>query len=183
MEFTVVKPKRKYESVIIFHPDATENDHKQFFKKQKEILKTFDGVLNHVDSWGKRRLANPIEKLKVGTYFHTTFEANPESVAELERVMRISDQVLRFTHTKLDERISLNKHIERYREILQESAEKENEREKAFQARRQATAAGGGEGGYSRSGSGSRDGGSRDGGFRDGGPRDGAPAPYNKRKQ
>ncbi len=138
MELQLVKPKRKYESVIIYHPDATEAECKEFFRKQKEIIQSFEGTLNHVDSWGKRRLANPIKKLKMGTFFHTTFEANSESVAELERVMRINDQVLRFTHTRLDERKSLNQHVEDFREVIKASIEKENEREKAFQARRQA---------------------------------------------
>ncbi|MCB0391874.1 MAG: 30S ribosomal protein S6 [Bdellovibrionales bacterium] len=138
MELNVVKPTRKYESVIILHPDATEKEQKEFFKKQKDILKKFKGQFNHVDCWGKRRLANPIKKLKVGTYFHTTFEADAESVAELERVMRIEDKVLRFTHTRLDDRVSLGQHVEDFREVIKSSINKENEKEKAFQARRAA---------------------------------------------
>ena len=138
MELKVVKPKRMYESVIILHPDATEKDQKAFFKKQKDILKHFEGNFNHIDCWGKRRLANPIKKLKVGTYFHTTFEASAESVAELERVMRIEDKVLRFMHTKLDDRTPIGKHLEGFREVIKSSIQKENEKEKAFQARRQA---------------------------------------------
>jgi small subunit ribosomal protein S6 len=142
MELKLVKPKRKYECVIIYHPDATEKDLAAFFKKQKEVIKQFDGDLHHVDSWGKRRLANPIKKLRMGTYLHSTFESSPESVAELERLMRINDNVLRFTHTKLDERISLNQHVENFRNTIKASIEKENEREKAFQARRQQMVAG-----------------------------------------
>ena len=137
MKLTVTKPNRKYEAVIIYHPDATEKDHKAFFKKQKDIIKKFEGEFNHIDTWGKRRLANPINKLKMGTYFHTTFEAKSESIAELERVMRIDDKVLRFTHNRLDDRQSLNQHLEGYRDVIKASVEKENEREKAFQARRQ----------------------------------------------
>ncbi len=138
MELTVVKPNRKYEAVIIYHPDASEKDQQEFIKKQKDILKKFDGEFNHVDSWGKRRLANPINKIKMGTYFHTTFEAKAESIAELERVMRIDDKVLRYTHTRLDDRRAMGDHVEDFRNVVKASIEKENEREKAFQARRQA---------------------------------------------
>lgn len=138
MEFTVERPKRKYESVIILHPDSTEKELKAFFKKQKDILKQYEGDFHHIDCWGKRRLANPINKVKVGNYFHTTFEAKAESVAELERVMRIEDKVLRFMHSKLDDRVPLAKHVETYRDVIKSSIQKETEKEKAFQARRQA---------------------------------------------
>ena len=138
MKLNVVKPTRKYESVVILHPDATEKDQKTFFKKQKDILKQFEGEFNHIDCWGKRRLANPINKLKVGTYFHITFEAKAESIAELERVMRIEDNVLRFVHSRLDDRKTVGQHLEDYREVIKASITKENEKEKAFQARRQA---------------------------------------------
>lgn len=138
MNFSVVRPNRKYECVIILHPDATEKDQKAFFKKQKDILKQYEGDFFHIDNWGKRRLANPINKLKVGNFFHTTFEAKAESVAELERVMRIEDKVLRFMHTRLDDRASLSQHVEAYRDVIKNSIQKETEKEKAFQARRQA---------------------------------------------
>lgn len=138
MDFTVTRPKRKYECLIILHPDASEKDQKAFFQKQKDILKQFEGKFHHIDSWGKRRLANPIEKLKVGNYFHTTFEAKAESVIELERVMRIEDKVLRFMHSRLDDRVTLGQHIDTYREVIKASIQRENEKEKAFQARRQA---------------------------------------------
>lgn len=130
MELNVQKPTRKYEAVIILHPDLTEEDQKTFFKKQKEILKKFEGDFNHIDTWGKRRLANPIEKLKVGNYFHTTFEAAAEAVAELERTMRINEKVLRFKHARLDDRINVSKHLEEYRDVIKASIEREQERAK-----------------------------------------------------
>jgi len=133
MELKVSKPNRCYESVIIFHPDATETDQKSFFSKQKSVLESFKGEFNHIDTWGKRRLSNPIEKVRMGTFFHTTFVAQPECVAELERTMRINDQILRFINVKLDDRKSITQHLEAIREIQKRSVEKEQEREKAFQ--------------------------------------------------
>ncbi len=137
MQVTFKVPNRLYEAIILFHPDVVEKDQKAFFEKQKGILKSFEGNLNHVDCWGKRKLANPIKNIKLATYFHTTFDAQPEAVAELERTMRISDQVLRFMHSKLDDRRSLSQHIEDYREVQKKSLERDNEREKAFQRKQQ----------------------------------------------
>lgn len=138
MQLATKTPMRKYESVIILHPDTSEEEQKNFFKKNQDILKQFDGEFGHVDTWGKRRLANPVERLKVGIYFHTTFEAKAGVVAELERTMRINDKVLRFMHTKLDDRQPLSKHIENYREVIKMSIQREQEKESKAAARRAA---------------------------------------------
>src|SRR3954467_3450134 len=110
--------RRKYELVVIMHPDATEEEQKTLFKRNREILGTFDGTVNHLDTWGKRKLGNPINRLTRGNYFHSTFEATGAVISELERTMRINDKVLRFQHTRLDDRISLVKFVEKFKEAL-----------------------------------------------------------------
>lgn len=129
LELTPLKLKRPYESVIIMHPDASDEEQKTLFKKNKSIIESFEGEVNHTDTWGKRFLANPIEKTKKGIYFHTTFEASPTAIAELERTMLINDKVLRFMHTRLDERKSISTHYDEYLKILEETANREKERE------------------------------------------------------
>lgn len=139
-----------YEVIVIMHPDATVDDQKEFFKKNKGIIENFKGKFNSVDTWGKRNLANQIGKLKKGTYFHATFEARPAAIPELERTMRINDKVLRFMHTKLDIRVPLAKHMEAFKKGLQETAAREKEREAKIQAKRAAMAAMGSERGFDR---------------------------------
>jgi small subunit ribosomal protein S6 len=173
-----VRPNlRPYEGVILVNSDATEDQQKALFTKNKDIIeKQFGGSVNHLETWGKRNLANPIEKAKRAIYFHTTFAANPQAIAELERTMRINDNVLRFMHTRLDEDITLENHLENFRKALAESAAREREREAKFQARKAAQGSrgprrddegggrdgGGGRGGFRRDGGGF--GGGRDGG-------------------
>ncbi|MCB0420586.1 MAG: 30S ribosomal protein S6 [Bdellovibrionales bacterium] len=142
MELKVEKPVRKYESIIIMHPDATEADQKALFQKNQEIIKNFGGEVTRVNTWGKRKLANAVGKLRMGTYFHSYFEAKAESIRELERTMRINDKVLRFMHTVLDPRETISKHMDKYGEVLSGSIARDQEREAKAQARRQ-TAAGG----------------------------------------
>lgn len=132
--------KRPYEAVILVHPDANIEEQKELFRKNKATITSFKGSVNSVETWGKRNLATPIGKLKKAVFFHTTFEANPQAITELERTMRINDKVLRFMHTRLDERTSVAKHLEAFKKGLADSAAKEKEREAKAQLRRQQAA-------------------------------------------
>ena len=135
---TGVKP---YEVVVLMHPDATLEDQKDLFKKNKATIESFKGSINSLETWGKRNLATPIGKLKKAVYFHSTFEADTQAIAEIERTMRINDKVLRFMHTRLDERVSLAKYLEGFKKGLAESAAREKEREAKMAARKAAFAA------------------------------------------
>lgn len=138
---------RPYEAVVIMHPDTTEDEQKALFKKNASIVKDFKGRMNHVDTWGKRNLANSINGLKKAIYFHATFEAEPSAVAELERTMRINDRVVRFMHTRLPERTNLVEFVDGFKKALADSAQREREREAKFQARKAAMRGGGRDGG------------------------------------
>ncbi len=138
---------RPYEAVIMMHPDSTEDEQKALFKKNAAIVKDFKGTVNHVDTWGKRSLANQIEGLKKAVYFHATFQAEPAAVAELERTMRINDKVIRFMHTRLADGTNLVDFVEGFKKALADSALREREREAKFQARKAAMRGGGRDGG------------------------------------
>lgn len=159
MSTLVERPVRLYEGIIILHPDVNETEQKALFKRNNETIAKYQGRVNHLDTWGKRRLANPINKMKLGQYFHTTFEAKAECVGELERLLKIDDRVLRFFHTRLDERKPLNSYVEDFKKTLAESIRREQEKDAKRDARRAAMSAGG-----PREGGGDR--GGRGGGFR-----------------
>ena len=141
MATSIETPNRNYESVVILKPELAEDEQKSFFKRNVETIKSFKGELNHLDTWGKRKLANPIEKANLGTYFHLSFTAQPQCVAELERQMKIDDRVLRYSHMKLDSRKSLSEHMEAYKNTIVESNKREAEREAKRDARRKEFAA------------------------------------------
>jgi small subunit ribosomal protein S6 len=131
-----IKTIRPYESVIILKTDTPEEKQKSLIQRNKQIIESYKGALNHVDTWGKRRLANPIKKEKTGIYFHTTFTANTQVIAELERTMRINDDVLRFVHVRLDDGTDLNKHVQEFKDSLSAAQAREKEREKNFEKAR-----------------------------------------------
>ncbi|MEK2643690.1 30S ribosomal protein S6 [Bdellovibrio sp. BCCA] len=141
MELSKTNAKKPYEVVVLMHPDATLEDQKELFKKNKATIESYKGSINSLETWGKRTLATPIGKLKKAFYFHSTFEADTQAIAELERTMRINDKVLRFMHTRLDERVSLAKFMEGFKKGLSESAAREKEREAKMAARKAAFAA------------------------------------------
>lgn len=141
MELSKTAAKKPYEVVVLMHPDATLEEQKELFKKNKATIESFKGSINSLETWGKRTLATPIGKLKKAIYFHSTFEADTQAIAELERTMRINDKVLRFMHTRLDERVSLAKFMEGFKKGLAESAAREKEREAKMAARKAAFAA------------------------------------------
>lgn len=133
--------KRPYEVIVLMNPDSSLQEQKELFQKNKSIIQNFGGSVHSVETWGKRNLANQIGKTKKALYFHSLFEAGTQAVAELERTMRINDKVLRFMHTRLDERTPLSKHLEAFKKGLQDTAQREKEKEAKFQARRAAAAA------------------------------------------
>jgi len=143
MELTKEAVKRPYEVIVVVHPDTSLEEQKELFRKNKATIEAYSGSILSLETWGKRNLANPIGKLKKAIFFHSYFEANTQAVAELERTMRINEKVLRFMHTRLDERIPLAKHAETFKKGLAESAAREKEREAKIQARKAAFAAGG----------------------------------------
>ena len=85
MELLKAPLKRPYEAVVLIHPDATADEQKQIFTKNKGTIESFNGSVFSLETWGKRNLANPIGKLKKAYYFHAYFEADPQAVLELER--------------------------------------------------------------------------------------------------
>lgn len=127
-EITKESVVRPYEAIILMDPNVSEEEQKSLFQKNKGIIEGFSGEISHVDTWGTRKLGNPINKVSRGIYFHCTFTANPDAVAELERTMRNNEKVLRFMHTRLPDGVSLTDYVEKFKEALIERREKEAKR-------------------------------------------------------
>jgi small subunit ribosomal protein S6 len=138
MKLEVRGETRPYEGIIIMHPDASEEEQKALFRRNQAIVQEFTGTVGHLDTWGKRSLANTIAGHKRAYFFHTSFETAPKAIAELERTMRNNDRVLRFQHTRLPDGTKLSEFNENFKKSLAESAQREREREAKFQARKAA---------------------------------------------
>lgn len=136
IEYKKSEDIRPYESIIVVHPAASEESKKKIFQKNKSVVESFEGSIHTVETWGKRKLANPIKKLQTAEYFHSYFMASPEAIVEIERNLGINDEVLRVMHSKLDSKLSIEKHVEAYKQTLKESQERINEVEARKQKKR-----------------------------------------------
>ena len=85
----------KYESVIIVNPNVDEAGLKALEEKFTGLINE-NGKVESVENMGKKRLAYEIKKFKEGTYMIFNFEANPDSIKELERVYRITDDIIKY---------------------------------------------------------------------------------------
>ena len=85
----------KYESVIIINPNVDEAGLKALQDKFTGLINE-NGKVESVENMGKKKLAYEVKKNKEGFYMLFNFEAKPDSIAELERNYRITDEILKF---------------------------------------------------------------------------------------
>lgn len=95
-------PTRKYEAFYIVKPDLTDADVQKVADKFKEIVENQGGTVESAAKWEKRKLAYEIKGLKEGNYVLMHFEAEAKVPAELNRLMRISDDIIRHRIYKND---------------------------------------------------------------------------------
>lgn len=89
----------KYESVIIVNPNLDEAGVKALEDKFTGLINE-NGKVESVENMGKRKLAYEIKKFAEATYLLFNFEAKPDSIAELERVYRITDDIIKYIVVK-----------------------------------------------------------------------------------
>ena len=90
----MAKITANYEAVYILDPSLSEEAIASLIAKFKGVVEA-NGTVSEVDEWGKRRLAYPINDLMEGYYVLMTFSAAAAIPAELDRVFRITDGVMR----------------------------------------------------------------------------------------
>lgn len=126
-----------YESILVLNPSLSKEAQKVFFKTTKEVIIQFKGVINHIDSWGVRRLANKNKKKwSKGLYFHFSFNGNPGVVEEIIRKVTMNENLLYYHFEKLSSKKSPEKHLEDFRTLVEESIQKETERLARIQKRK-----------------------------------------------
>ena len=98
----MAKINANYEAVYILDPAMNEEQIAAMVEKFKKVVEA-NGTVSEVEEWGKRRLAYPINDLNEGYYVLMNMEVKPEFPAELERVMKITEGVLRCLTTVVEE--------------------------------------------------------------------------------
>jgi small subunit ribosomal protein S6 len=94
---------RIYEELFIVKPEVPEEEIDVFIEQMKGHIAHAGGTVDKVEKWGKRRLAYKVEKHKEGSYVLLQFTAGAEAVKEVERRLRVADQVIKFLTVRIDE--------------------------------------------------------------------------------
>ena len=98
---------RRYETVFILPSDSDEGKKKDILDRLDGVMEKGGGIRIKREDWGVRRLAYPVKNQPKGHYFLLDFAGTAQIVAELERHMRMLEDVHRFLTVKTDDRVDL----------------------------------------------------------------------------
>jgi len=87
---------KAYELLLLLNPSLDEESRAAVLDKIQGLITADGGVVDNFDSWGKRKLAFEVDKLTEGDYALIDFHTAPASIAELDRVLHITDPVVRY---------------------------------------------------------------------------------------
>jgi small subunit ribosomal protein S6 len=97
----------EYETIYITRPELGEDVQLRIFEKLNDIVTRFEGTLFVHDDWGRRKLAYSIKKHNSGYYVYLNYAGPADLPKELERIIRLDDQIIRFLTVKLDSNIDV----------------------------------------------------------------------------
>lgn len=94
---------RKMETLLLLSPELTVEERESVLAGLVGVVDRENGKILEMDHWGMRDLAYPVKKQMRGYYVRMEYDAPNQLVAELERIIRITDGIFKFMTVKLDE--------------------------------------------------------------------------------
>ena len=94
---------RKMETLVLISPELTAEQREQLLTTLTSVVDRENGKMLEVDQWGMRDLAYPVRKQMRGYYVRLEYMAPATLVAELERIIRIQEDVFKFLTIRLDD--------------------------------------------------------------------------------
>ena len=94
---------RQYELVYILPPDTTEQQVAELHTQVEQVVARLNGQIEKTENWGRRRLAYEIGHQKEGVYVLQVINGSGELMKELDRRLRVMDQVIRHIVVRVDE--------------------------------------------------------------------------------
>jgi small subunit ribosomal protein S6 len=98
---------RQYELVYIVTPDAAEQEVTDLHTQIEQIVQRFGGTFDKTENWGRKKLAYEIGHHREGTYVVETITGSGELMKELDRRMRVIDQVIRHLIVRVDKELQV----------------------------------------------------------------------------
>jgi small subunit ribosomal protein S6 len=89
-----------YELLLLLDPELAEERQEEILTRARELIERGGGTWSGHDPWGRRKLAYEIAHKGDGVYHLVSFDAEPETLEELSRILRITDGVMRHMATR-----------------------------------------------------------------------------------
>jgi small subunit ribosomal protein S6 len=99
--------QKQYELVYIVAPDATEEQLNALTAEVQTVVTRFQATIERTDNWGRRKLAYPIGKSKEGIYVLHVINGPGDVVKELDRRLKVMDNVIRHLIVRVDEDLKI----------------------------------------------------------------------------
>jgi small subunit ribosomal protein S6 len=115
------RAERQYELVYILPPDTTEEQVTELHGQIEAVVSRMNGTIDRMENWGRRRLAYEIAHHKEGVYVLEVITGSGELMKELDRRLRVMDQVMRHMVVRVDEEYRV---VERTRTKRQSESER-----------------------------------------------------------
>jgi small subunit ribosomal protein S6 len=93
---------RQYELAYIADPDLDEQELRDLEERVESWISAASGSLTNIDRWGRKKLAYPIQNKGEGFYFFMQVQMPPQAISEVERDLRLNEQILRYMITMLE---------------------------------------------------------------------------------
>lgn len=90
-----------YESAVLINAALDDQQIDSILTRIKDLITNNGGQIRELDNWGRKRLAYPVDKSKIGYYAIFRFDAPSDIIAKLERTYTLDEQILRFVTLKL----------------------------------------------------------------------------------
>ena len=94
---------RQYELVYILPPESTEQQVAELHEQVEQVVSRLHGKIEKTENWGRRRLAYEIQRHKEGVYVLQVINGSGELMKELDRRLKVLDQVIRHLVVRSDE--------------------------------------------------------------------------------
>ena len=97
------RAERQYELVYILPPDTTEQQVTELHTQVEAVVSRMDGKIEKTENWGRRKLAYEISRQKEGVYVLQVINGSGELMKELDRRLKVMDQVIRHLVVRVDQ--------------------------------------------------------------------------------
>lgn len=106
---------RTYELLVLVRPDFDDEKIASIIARYSEIITNMEGTIITAEKWAKRRLAYEINRIREGIYLIFVFKGTPELSDELDRLLKIDQEIMRHMIVRIDHKLKLEQKLQRER--------------------------------------------------------------------